>query len=131
MITAKGFGGRAGIALALFAARGEKKPTHDELAKAVAGLAKQPVTGSMVQSWLAGRFFPVTMARLWGLARALKVDPGWLAFGEESGAPAPSLREAAPAPGAGQHLMNLPKIEDRGAPPAAAPAGRRRRPRAR
>lgn len=98
MITAERFGGRAGIALALFKARGERKPTHAELADAVAVLAGEPVTGSQVQSWLAGKFFPVTMTLLWAFARALKVDPGWLTFGEESAAPAPVVASGAPMP---------------------------------
>jgi hypothetical protein len=49
-----------------------------------------PYAPSVVARWVRGEQEPGTRGQWVALARALQVDPGWLAFGPESAAPAPA-----------------------------------------
>lgn len=51
---------------------------------------RQPYDASQVSRWFGGRSVP-DLRTICEIARALDVDPGWLAFGEDSKAPAPSM----------------------------------------
>lgn len=102
-MAASGFAERAAHALKLFAERGYPIPSQPWLAaKASSYLVDEVITQPVVGRWLAGQSTPDTSARACAFARALMVDPGWLVFGEESGAPppqgAPQLRAVEHAP---------------------------------
>lgn len=57
------------------------------------------VASSTVSRWEADEKKPEDLDTVLGLAKTLKVDPGWLAFGELSSAPAPPNYESrAPIP---------------------------------
>lgn len=51
---------------------------------------------SVVARWIKGRQDPDTRDAWLALAETLQVDPGWLAFGDASSAPAPEGFVAAP-----------------------------------
>lgn len=51
---------------------------------------EEPYDPSVVARWLKAEQEPKTRAQWIALARALDVDVGWLAFGPDSAAPAPS-----------------------------------------
>lgn len=49
---------------------------------------KEPLTQSAVSRWMRGE--GISLKKLVALAKVLGVDPGWLAFGEDSKAPPPA-----------------------------------------
>lgn len=62
-----------------------RKLTQMELAKVVGKLRGEPVSQSTISDWL-NKIVPSVRDTLY-LAQALQCDPGWLAYGEDSGAP--------------------------------------------
>ncbi len=74
-----------------------------EIGEAVSKAAgwDEPVAPSVVRRWLIGQQEPRDRAGWRALAEALAVDPGWLAFGEASGA---TMIPATPAPASDAHL---------------------------
>ena len=83
------------IARNLLERRLGRKVTHSDLGEAIARqLRRAPFSAATVSQWLSGKqalSLQVTLA----LAKLCGVDPGWLAFGEESRAPAPEPPERA------------------------------------
>lgn len=59
---------------------------------AAMGRADEPYDPSVVRRWLKGRD-PETRAQWRAVARVLRCDPGWLAFGEEERMAAPAAPE--------------------------------------
>ena len=52
-------------------------------------LGQGPLSQSTLSGYFTGKFQPTDLDRYIALAKVLGVDPGWLAFGEASAAPAP------------------------------------------
>jgi transcriptional regulator with XRE-family HTH domain len=109
------------IARNLLERRLGRKVTHSNLGEAVAQqLRRAPFSAATVSQWLSGKQalnFSVTLA----LAKLCRVDPGWLAFGEESRAPAPEPLERI--------RKKTPLIDEyAGARPVTGARPRRRRP---
>ena len=57
-----------------------------------------PVGQSTISGYFTGRFQPEDVDRWLALARVLEVDPGWLAFGDDSQAPPPPNPFPSPKP---------------------------------
>ena len=101
-IESKAFGLRARHARQSFVERGYPKPSQGWLAeRASSFLENDEISQTTVGMWLRGKTLPETPLRAWAFALALRVDPGWLVFGEESGAPSP---EGAASLGASDEL---------------------------
>lgn len=88
---------------------------------------------SVVNRWLKGEQEPKTRAQWVALARALAVDPGWLAFGPDSFAPMPR-EDIDPRPAylkaAERYKLQIaakPARETKAAPAKSAAAGKNRK----
>src|SRR6185312_949436 len=68
--------------------RTEPDLTQDEVARRVGRAVRRAFTQSTAQRWFAGGLPRDTRTGI-ALASELGVDPGWLYFGDASGAPAP------------------------------------------
>lgn len=94
------FGRRLRSAVRRFDEAHDVDVSQSEIAEMAARIADEiPKRSSSVSAWFRGKSLPA-MTTLVGLAKALEVDPGWLAFGELSQAPGPD-QEVATAEGKG------------------------------
>jgi len=112
-IERKAFAARLALAWDVRAAVFEEAemPAPDQkwLLERVSRRLGKPVGQTTVSRWLSGALVPRDIPKLWALAMALEVDPGWLAFGDESKAPSPSGE--ATEEGAAGPLAPLPDHE--------------------
>lgn len=91
-----GFGDRFFDAWAHLDQRERRRVSGVEFARRVGKeLKSSPPSGSTVGRWKEGTIPDITTVA--AIARACDVDPGWLAFGHLSGAPAPPMAELADA----------------------------------
>jgi hypothetical protein len=86
----QGLGGRIMAARVQLALSSGHKVTQAGLGALVSQALgrEQAITGATVSRWEAGQSVP-DLESVAGIAAVCKVDPGWLAFGPSSGAPAP------------------------------------------
>ena len=61
-------------------------------------LGQASVSQSTISGYFTGKFQPDTIDRWVALAKVLEVDPGWLAFGDDSQAPPPPNPFPSPKP---------------------------------
>lgn len=89
MIDANGFGERLRTARGQREVRG--RVSYEEIADAVAErTGRKPAhRPTSVGRWFKGESVP-DVPSIWALANFFGVDPGWLAFGDASDAPAPA-----------------------------------------
>jgi transcriptional regulator with XRE-family HTH domain len=82
-----GFRGRLFLAWSLWQVRHQRKLTQGELGEMVGKAGGVPVAQNTVSGWFRSAMPDVHDIEY--LAKALEVDPGWLAFGEASTAQPP------------------------------------------
>lgn len=82
-----GFRDRLFLAWSLWQGRHRRKLSQTALGEMVGELRGERVAQSTVSDWFKS-VVPAVDDVEW-LAKALEVDPGWLAFGDASGAPRP------------------------------------------
>ena len=95
-MTDTGFSDRLRRARGLWQWREGRQLTQMELARLYRKASGESITQSSISDWLNGISEPTLLDILY-LSRILGVDPGWLAFGDYSGAPRPTdpVRERA------------------------------------
>ncbi len=91
-----GFAKRLFEALILHSGRQGRMVRHTELGEAIAQAMQreQPLTGAAVGRWFRGVAMP-DIPTVRAVAAVLGVDPGWLAFGDDSAAPGPQGPDVA------------------------------------
>jgi hypothetical protein len=94
------FGQRAKHARALSdvvrAQHGLPRASAVQLAIEMAEIVGETINDRDTGRYLRGESVPGSLVRQWGFAMVLGVDPGWLYFGAESQAPAPTLDAPSP-----------------------------------
>jgi transcriptional regulator with XRE-family HTH domain len=83
-----GFHSRLFIALSLWQAKHGRRLSQAKLGELIGRLEGEPVPQSTVSDWF-NEVVP-SVHYMEPLAKALEVDPGWLAFGNASKAPPPT-----------------------------------------
>lgn len=89
----RAFAARLREALGLTAIAENGQPTQAFLAQLIVGEGGQ-ITQPSAGNYLRAVTLPATIEQMLAVARAVSADPGWLFFGAESGAPAPTLERA-------------------------------------
>ena len=82
-----GFHSRLFQAWSIWMGRHHRKLTQGELGTMIGRAGGQPVAQNTISGWFKDVVPGVDDLEF--LAKALEVDPGWLAFGDASGAPRP------------------------------------------
>jgi hypothetical protein len=82
-----GFRGRLFLAWSLWQVKHQQKLTQGRLGEMLGEVGGEPVAQNTISSWFS-RAMP-DVHDIEYLAKALEVDPGWLAFGEASTAKGP------------------------------------------
>lgn len=90
-----GFRGRLFLAWSLWQVRHQRKLSQSRLGAMVGEMGGEPVSQSTVSDWF--RSVVPDVHDIEHLAKALEVDPGWLAFGDASTAQGPE-DPSAPVP---------------------------------
>ena len=84
-------GGRIRLCRTLTTVEGQPETSQGGFAFLVGeGLGREPVSAATISRWESGESIP-DLSTLLQISRLAGVDPGWLAFGQASRAPAPQM----------------------------------------